>query len=442
MWNELVKKVTTEELEEGRIAIGGGVVGAKTPFLIDYGKGSCVYDRDGRRFIDCTSQAWTLNTGYAHPKIIDAVKEFVNSLTHAKGIYETLPKLLLSKQLVQILPIGLNRLIYSLTGSEANEGAIKVAFRNTQGNTIVALFDGFHGRSLSTLNLSWPHPNNRFSSWSTPIIRIPQAYCYRCVLDKIFPECELACVSLAKELILRGATEKPVALIMEPIQGNGGMITFPKNYYSAIRKLCDDIGMLLIFDEVQTGFGRCGTWFAADLYEVTPDIMAIGKALGGGFPLSATIYSDRLKDLEAGDHGFTFGHFPVSMVAALANIQVIKEENLLERSCQLGTIATQRLLELMQKYDFIGDVRGPGLMIGVELVKNRKTKEPACHATQIFISEGFKRGVIFGESKYLGLGNVVKIKPPLVITENELEEALNVFEDICEMISRKEIFMM
>jgi 4-aminobutyrate aminotransferase-like enzyme len=193
--------------------------------------------------------------------------------------------------------------------------------------------------------------------------------------------------------------------------------------------------MLLVFDEIQTGFGRMGTWTAAEYYGTSPDIMTIGKGLGGGYPLFGNLYDSRLKSLEPGDHSFTFAHFPIGMVAALATIQVIEEENLLQRSQEMGKIITGGLLELKNRYELIGDVRGPGLMIGVELVKDRKTKEPARQEAHNFIQEGLKRGVIFGESKYLGMGNIVKVKPPLVINESQCEQVLDVFKDILEVLS-------
>jgi 4-aminobutyrate aminotransferase-like enzyme len=236
-------------------------------------------------------------------------------------------------------------------------------------------------------------------------------------------------------IIEKGSGEPPVGLIMEPIQGNGGMINFPLDYYTAIRKMCDELGMLLIFDEIQTGFGRLGTWFGADLYQTIPDIMVIGKALGGGLPLFGVLFNSNLRGLAPGDHSFTFAHFPLSMAAANAAIMVLEEENLLDRAKKMGTIYSNRLKELQNEYELIGDIRGPGLMIGVELVKDRETKEPAREETTRFIAEGLKRGVIFGESKYLGLGNIVKIKPPLVITEDEVFKTLDVFEDVLKELS-------
>jgi 4-aminobutyrate aminotransferase-like enzyme len=421
---------TEGDLDAGRKAFGGGGVGNEVPIVVDHGKGALLYDKSGREFIDCTSQAWSLNIGYSHPKVTEAVKEVMDQYSHIRTSFETVPKLLLSKKLVELAPGNLDRVIYTITGSEANEGALKIAMRNRPGNTFVSLFDGYHGRTFATLNLSWPHPDNRFTGWSGPVVRIPQAYCYRCPLNLVYPQCQLACVDLAKSIIEKGASEPPVALIMEPIQGNGGMIEFPSEYYSAVRKMCDDLGMLLIYDEIQTGFGRLGTWFAAELYQTVPDIMVIGKALGGGFPLFGVLFNSQLEGLAPGDHSFTFAHFPLSMAAAIASIQVLEEEELLERAKKMGSLFISRLQELQGEYELIGDIRGPGLMIGVELVKDRITKEPAREETSQFIKEGIKRGVIFGESKYLGLGNIIKIKPPLVITEYQVNRTLEVFEDV------------
>ncbi|MFL7894417.1 MAG: aspartate aminotransferase family protein [Anaerolineales bacterium] len=425
---------TESDLEAGRKAFGGGGVGSEIPILVDYGKGALLYDKSGKEYIDCTSQAWSLNIGYSHPRVIQAVEEVLGKYSHIRTSFETVPKLLLSKKLVELAPDGLDRVIYTITGSEANEGALKIAMRNRPGNTFVSLFDGYHGRTMATLNLSWPHPNNRFTAWSAPVVRIPQAYCYRCPLNLTYPTCELACVDLARTIILKGATEPPLALILEPLQGNGGMIEFPAEYLPAIRKMCDDLGMLLIFDEIQTGFGRLGTWFAADLYQTTPDILVIGKALGGGLPLFGVLFNSKMQGLAPGDHSFTFAHFPLSMAAANAAIQVLEEEHLLERATKMGAIITRGLRELQDRYELIGDIRGPGLMIGVELVKNRTTKEPAREETSQFVKEGLKRGVIFGESKYLGLGNIVKIKPPLVISEDQVNKTLEVFEDILRQV--------
>jgi 4-aminobutyrate aminotransferase-like enzyme len=426
---------TEKELEAGRAAMLGGGVGRGLPLVVDHARGASLWSTDGKEYIDCTSQAWSVNVGHCHPKVIAAVAEQIQAYTHIRTSFDTVPKLLLAKKLSELGPGRLKRVAYSLTGSDANEGAMKLALRNRPGDLFVTLWDGYHGRTLATLNASWPHPNNRFSAWGGPVLRVPQAYCYRCPFGLTHPACALECVRFARESILKNAAEPPVALMMEPVQGSGGMIDFPADYYPAMRKLCDELGILLVWDEIQTGFGRVGDWFAANIYHTVPDIMIIGKGLGGGFPMFGLLARDDLKSFEPGDHSFTFAHFPVAMAASLASIQAIEEEHLLERSRRIGAMFTEALKAMRDKYELIGDVRGPGLMIGIELVKNKKTKEPARDEAHAFVNEGLKRGVIFGESKYLNLGNVVKIKPPMVISESQVEQVLGVVEEITQKLS-------
>jgi 4-aminobutyrate aminotransferase-like enzyme len=431
----MAQKASEKDLEAGRSAMLGGGVGRGMPIVVQKARGASLWSMDGKEYIDCTSQAWSVNVGHCHPKVIAAATEQLQAFTHIRTSFDTVPKLLLAKKLSELAPGRLKKVAYSLTGSDANEGAMKLAMRNRPGDLFVSLWDGYHGRTLATLNMSWPHPNNRFAAWGGPKIRVPQAYCYRCPFGLSHPACALECVRFAKESILKNAAEPPVALMMEPVQGSGGMIDFPVDYYPAMRKMCDELGMLLIWDEIQTGFGRVGDWFAANIYQTVPDIMIIGKGLGGGFPMFGLLARDDLKSFEPGDHSFTFAHFPVSMAAALASIEAIEEEHLLERSRRIGALFTDALKAMRDKYELIGDVRGPGLMIGIELVKNKKTKEPAREEAHEFVNEALKRGVIFGESKYLKLGNVVKIKPPMVISEAQVEQVLGVFEEITQKLS-------
>lgn len=424
---------TPEELAAGRRALlAGGVAGAGT-FIVDHGAGAVVVDTEGREYIDCTSQAWTLGIGYAHPRVADAVAEQIHRYTHIRTGFETIPKLLLAKRLAEIAPGDLKRVAFTLSGSDAIEGAMKLAMRHRPGaSTFLSLWEGYHGRTFGTMAASWPHPNNIFQRWMGPVVRMPAPYTYRCPFGEGMTdqECVDACVGYTRHAILH-AVDQPIAgLIMEPFQGNGGMIEFPAAYHRAIRELCDEFGIVLIWDEIQTCFGRMGEMFAADLYGVVPDIMVIGKALGGGFPLSAMLVSDRLEKFKPGDHSFTAAHFPPSMVAALVTMDVIKEEGLLEKSRHMGEYFTTRLRAMQDRHRLIGQVRGPGLMIGIELVRDRVTKEPARKEASWIVHEAMVRGVIFGESKYLGLGNVLKIKPPFVISEAQADTVLALLDEL------------
>ncbi|MGQ9627509.1 MAG: aspartate aminotransferase family protein [Anaerolineae bacterium] len=432
---EMYEKTTAEEIEAGRRALLSGSVGGELPLMVAKMRGASLWDAQGREYIDCTAQAWTLSVGACHPKVMAAVREQLNYFTHVRTSFETMPKLLLSKKLAELAPGDLERVAYCLHGSMAIEGAMKLAIRtHPDRHTFITFWDGFSGRSLAGMALCYPHPQP-FFDYTGRALRVPQGYCYRCAYEMEYPACNLFCVEMIGKFIENAIDGKPMALMMEPVQGSGGMIDFPKPYYQAIRKLCDRYDMLLIWDEMQTAFGRVGRMFAAELYETVPDILVFGKAIGGGFPLAGSISRPKVAGFNPADHSFTFSHFPVSMVAALATLRVLEEERLLERAEKLNEFFTSKLLELKDKYELIGDVRGPGLMIGIELVRSKKTKEPAREETYNFEKEGLKRGVLFGTSKYAGMGNVVKIKPPIVITDAQAEKVMEVFEEITALLS-------
>jgi len=435
-WLErMYKEAPAADLEAGRRAMMGGSVGTAVPKLYARALGAKFWTEDGAEYVDCTSQAWSLGVGACHPFIMDAVRTQLDYFTHVRTNFDTVPKLLLSKRLTEIAPGDLNRVTYTLLGSVAVEGAMKLAIRNKPGRKYFLTFwDGYSGRSLASMDLSYPHPTP-FLHYVGNKLRLPQPYCYRCPYAMTYPACKLYCVDMIGKFIENSLDEKPMALLMEPVQASGGMIPFPDAAYPALRALCDRYDMLLIWDEIQTGFGRLGTMFAADLYKTIPDILIFGKAIGGGFPLAGSLQRDGLRGFEPGDHSFTFGHFPVSMVAGLATLEVMEKERHLENCRKIGAYFTQRLRELQRKYEILGDVRGPGLMIGIELVKSRATKEPAREETARFVEEGYKRGVLFGHSKYAGMGNVVKIKPPLVMSEAEAERVMQVFEEVTKVVS-------
>jgi len=433
--HEMYRNAAEEDLDAGRRAMLSGSVGAAVPKIYARARGAKYWTDDGMEYIDCTSQAWSLGVGACHPTVMEAVKAQLDYFTHVRTNFDTVPKLLLTKKLVEIAPGDLKRVTYSLHGTTAVEGAMKLALRNKPGRKyFVTLWDGYAGRTLATMDLTYPHPTP-FLDYTGHKIRLPQAYCYRCPYEKTYPECGLFCVDMMDKFLTNALDGQPVALLMEPLQASGGMIPFPQPYYHAIRDLCQRHDMLLVWDEIQTGFGRLGAMFAAELYDTVPDILIFGKSIGGGFPLAGSIQPERLRGFEPGDHSFTFAHFPVSMVAGLATLKAMEEEKMLKNCRKMGRYFTERLLELKDKYELIGDVRGPGLMIGIELVRNRKTKEPANEETYRFVEEGFKRGVQFGHSKYGGVGNVVKIKPPLVITEAEAERVMEVFEEVTQLLS-------
>lgn len=433
--HDMYRNVSEQDLDAGRRALLSGSVGAAVPKVFARARGAKYWTADGTEYIDCTSQAWSLGVGACHPTVMEAVKAQLDYFTHVRTNFDTVPKLLLSKKLAEIAPGDLDRVTYCLHGTTAVEGAMKLALRNRPGRKyFVTLWDGYSGRTLATMDLTYPHPTP-FLEYTGHKVRLPQAYCYRCPYEKTYPECDLFCVKMMDKFLTQAIDGQPVALFMEPIQASGGMIPFPKPYYRAIRELCDRHDMLLVWDEIQTGFGRVGEMFCAELYDTIPDILIFGKSLGGGFPLAGSIQRGCLAGFEPGDHSFTFAHFPPSMVAGLATLRAMEEEHMLENCRKIGAYFTERLLDLKDRYELIGDVRGPGLMIGIELVRNRETREPAGEESYRFVEEGFKRGVQFGHAKYAGMGNVVKIKPPLMINEAEAERVMEVFEEVTQLLS-------
>jgi 4-aminobutyrate aminotransferase-like enzyme len=426
----MFENVNPEDLEEGRKYLMSGSVGGGLPILVKSGKGAVIKDINNKEYIDCTSQAWTFNIGVGHPKVIAAVSEQIQNITHVRTSFETIPKLLLLKKLGEIAPKNLKKISFCLHGSVANESAMKLAMTNNpDGMIFLSPFENYSGRTLATIAASWSyHPISRlFSQYMNNVARIPNAYCYRCPFGLEYPECNILCAEYVGTMIKRG-TEPVIAIVLEPMQASGGMIPPPEGYLRRIREICDEHSILLIFDEIQTGFGRLGAMFACELYDVYPDILTFGKAIGGGFPLAGVMQRSDLKPPEPATDSYTFAHFPVSFAAAIATLEVIEEEGLIQKARKMGNYFTTRLKELQKEYEAIGDIRGPGMMIGIELVKNRKTREMANDTCHAIVKEAVEHGVIFGESKFKGLGNVLKIKPPLVISESQADRVLEVFE--------------
>ena len=428
---------TQEDLEAGRLAYAGGSVGEGSPLTIVEQYGAAFRDDQGKEYIDCTSQAWSLNVGGCHPRVIAAVSEQIRHTTHVRSGYGSIPKYLLNKRLTDITPGNLKKVGWSLHGSVANEGAVKLAIRNRPGRRyFLAPWRNFSGRTLATMELCWPQTRPDYLAYTGHTVRFPQAYCYRCPFGRAYPSCELECARFLRLMIENSVDGQPVGIFMEPMQAGGGMIEYPVEYLRELRKICDDYDMLLIWDEIQTAFGRMGTMFATDLYEVLPDIMTFGKAIGGGFPLAGTLHRADMEDFGSQDHGFTFASYPVSMAAAIVTLRILQEEQLPQRAAKVGAYITGRLKEMQQKYELIGDIRGPGLMIAIEMVKDKATKEPAVQETKRFVQEGLKRGVLFGELGFSNMMNVIKIKPPLVISDEQVERVLEVFEEITAVISK------
>ncbi|CAM3143750.1 aspartate aminotransferase family protein [Filibacter tadaridae] len=394
-------------------------------------EGCYYYGADGKRYLDFTSGIAVENVGHRHPKVVQAIKDGADHLIHGPSgviIYESILKL--AAELQKILPPKLDNFFFANSGTEAIEGALKLAKYVTKRPYIVSFTGCFHGRSIGALSVTTSKSKYRKHlqpSWLTHQIpyALPEFLPEGADPEVYFPEkLERDVKSLFNHQV---DPEEVACMIIEPILGEGGYYIPPTAWLKKIREICDRHGILLIFDEVQTGFGRTGNWFAAQTFDVKPDIMAVAKGIAAGLPLSATIASKELMDQwPLGSHGTTFGGNPIACSAALASLQVIQEEQLLENTRSMGAYAMARLLEMKDEYPIIRDVRGVGLMIGIEL-GDPKTGEPSGKSVMDILELCLQNGVLF----YLcgNSGEVIRMIPPLTVTKKQIDQGLSILED-------------
>jgi 4-aminobutyrate aminotransferase-like enzyme len=433
-------KLTPQEAAELQQYIGYGASWLG-PALVS-GEGCRVTDIHGKSYIDCTSQAWSLALGYNHPEVLDAAIAQARTLAHARAGFPTIPRLLLAKRLADLCPGHLKKVINAPTGSLAVEAAMKLALINRpDAHRFVTFYHAYHGSTLATMAAGWMPtqtpgrfgPGVKFLPFMQNFVRVPNPYCYRCPLGLVYPGCRAACAAPLRDTILRGVDGPVAAVMLEPIQGNGGQIPFPALFVKEVRRICDEFGIPLIFDEIQTGFGRTGRMFAFEGLDVIPDLLVLSKSMGGGFPIAAVVANDRLKQFEpTGEDVYTFGSNPIGQAAALKVLEILERDRIPEHAARMGTLFTQGLKSLQARYPQIGDIRGPALFIGVEMVKDPRTKEPACEEAKRIVAEAWQRGVILATAS--ALPNVIKIKPPLIISEAEVGTVLQVVEDCLKAV--------
>jgi len=408
-----------------------------TPLVMTEAKGCIVKDINGKEYIDGISIcAGPASVGSAHPKVVNAVIEQVKKLPAASPWCVNIPRVELAEKLTEILPQGLNKFHFFCGGGEAVEFALRTAIRSLKKREVISLYTAYHGTSLGLLSLggSW----NRKGLPIVPGFRqIPPAYCYRCFYGKEYPQCDFECAKALESMIQWGSSEEVMGFLLEPMMGVGGHVIPPKDYFQIVREICDKYGVLLIFDEIQTGFGRTGKMWAADYYGVNPDIMVIGKAMGGGIPISAAIFSEKIPLLseEEVESLNTFSGNPLACAAASVVIDIIAEENLTQKAAETGSFMMERLKGIEGKHPLIGEIRGAGLFIGVELVKDKETKERANEEAKKVVAECRKRGVLLMVS-YNGKGNVVKIKPPLNIERSLVEKIVDVLDESLSAVEK------
>lgn len=393
--------------------------------------GTYVWDIDGRRYLDFVSGMATTNLGHGHPRVLAAAKEQMDRLVHGPvGVLLYEPIVRLAEELRRVMPGDLDMFFFSNSGAEAVEGALKLARYVTGRPAIIAFEGGFHGRTMGVASVTSSKSKYRlhYEPLLPSVYFAPYPYCYRCPLGRQQGSCALECLGRLEEMFQRLVDPSQVAAVLiEPVLGEGGYVVPPQGYLKGLRELCDRHGILLIFDEVQTGFGRTGAMFAAQAVGVNPDIMAVAKGIASGFPLSATAAPSRLmKKWSAGAHGTTFGGNPVSCAAALATLAVLQEEDLPARARRLGEYALGRLRQLVDRHPQVGDVRGMGLMIGIEFVEPA-TRRPDGNLAGRVLEECLARGLILYPCGTFN--HVIRFIPPLTVSEEDLDTGLDIFSE-------------
>jgi 4-aminobutyrate aminotransferase len=402
------------------------------PVVWDKAKGVIVEDLDGNKFIDFSCGVLVTNTGHCHPKVVKAIKDQLEKLIHCYDFAHSVRYKAYSK-LAEILPGNLKRILLLSTGTEGIEASIKVARAYKKKFEILSFFGAFHGRTYFSSSLGSFKPP-QYGPYIGNIIMAPYAYCYRCFYDKTYPECKLYCVSILEEIIRYSSSGNIAALVVEPYQGSSGNIIPPKEYIPMLKKFCEEHDMLFIADEVQSSFARTGKWFAIEHYNVIPDIIVAAKGIASGIPTSMVAARDELvKDLSPGSMSSTFGNNPISCAAIIATIEVIQNENLLENATKMGEYTLKRLKELEENNKYVGDVRGLGLAIAVEFVKDKKTKKPAPEIAERIVKLSFEKGLLLLNP--IGIyHNCIRLAPSPIINKELLEKGLSIFEDVLKSV--------
>jgi 4-aminobutyrate aminotransferase-like enzyme len=391
------------------------------PVVVTEAHGACVKDADGREYLDFFGGILTLGIGHSHPDFVARIQEQVARLTHTATVYPTREIVQVAERLARITPGKLKKSFFTTSGTEADETAIMLAKIYTGQQEIIALRHSYAGRSMNAIAITGQSPWRVLPTQVAGIKHALSPYCYRCPLGLEYPSCGVKCAQDIEELIRTETTGRPAAIIAEPIQGAGGFITPPKEYFEIAVGIVRKYGGVFICDEVQTGWGRTGDkWCGIEHWNVEPDIMTFAKSIANGFPVGATIATEEVANAFTGLSLSTFGGNPISMTAVDATLDVMERENTPKRSAERGRQLRTALDGFKNEFPFIGDVRGMGLMQALELVEDRKTKEPSPQKTLALMEAAKRRGLLIGKG---GLyGNVIRIAPSMLITKQEIDD--------------------
>lgn len=392
------------------------------PVVITKAQGTRVTDVEGQEYLDFFGGILTVSLGHCHPEVVAAVTEQAKTLGHTSTLYPTQGQLVAAETLARLTPGKLKKSFFTNSGTEADETAVMLAKIHTGKQDVIALRHGYHGRSHYSIGLT---AHRAYRSLPSPVAGIKHAsspYCYRCPFGQTYPGCDVKCATDIEELIQTTTNGQPAAFLAEPIQGVGGFITPPKEYFKIAVDIVRNYGGVFICDEVQTAFGRTGgKWFGIEHYGVEPDIMTFAKGIANGMPVGGTIATDEVANSWTGASISTYGGNPVSMAATNATLSVMEREDIPARAERFGEKLRETFEGFKEQYSWVGDVRGMGLMQGMELVTDKASKEPSAKKANAVMEAAKKEGLLIGKG---GLyGNTIRVAPPMMITEDELNEA-------------------
>jgi len=423
--NEQLLKMRNEHVPQGPFNT--------TTAFIREARGAVMIDVDGREFIDFAGGIGVNNVGHCHPKVVAAIKDQADKYIHTcfhVALYESYVEL--AARLNELAPGDFPKMtMFANSGAEAVENAIKVVRYAKQRPAIICFENAFHGRTYMAMSLTSKIKPYKFGfgPFAPEVYRMPYAYCYRCPMGLEYPKCDVACADYLEEYFITYVSpESTAAVIAEPIQGEGGFVTPPPEYFQKLHAICKKYDVALIIDEVQTGAGRTGKFFAIEHWGIEPDLITLAKSFAGGMPLSAVIgRTEMMNKPHVGGLGGTFSGNPVSCRAALAVLEILLEDGLLKRSESIGHKIGQRFRSLQENYEIIGEVRGKGPMMGLELVRDRVTKEPATDEAKELVRRCFEKGLILLSCG--NFGNVIRTLMPFVITDEQLEKGCTILEE-------------
>lgn len=436
MGMEEERKLAAEEIyknDRAHVIHSWSVQSKVKPIVISEAKGCYFWDANGKKYLDMYSQIVNLNIGHQHPKVVKAIQDQAGKLCYAAPSLAVEPRSTLGKMLSEVTPEGLNHFFFTNGGADANENAVKIAKMATGKSKIISRYRSYHGATMGAVSLTGEPRRTQVEPGVPGVVRVFDPYCYRCIFGKEYGKCNMECVKHVEEVIKFEDPNTVAGFIMEGVTGSNGIFIPPPEYYKGIRELCTKYNIMLIDDEVMSGFGRTGEWFAVDNFGVAPDIMSVAKGINSGYvPLGAVCVSDKVYDAIKDKFlscGLTYSGHPLACAAAVATINVYKEEKIIENAKEVGKFILQRMEDMKAKHKCVGDVRNIGVFGCIELVKNRETREPMVPWNGSGEVMDKVSASLLEDGMYMDIRwNWILVVPPCIIKPEEVEEAFTAID--------------